>query len=643
MKINEIKINSYGNLKNKEINFKNGVNIVYGDNEKGKSTLLNCIVNMLYGTSKIKKGKDISDYDKYKPWNSEEFSGKMSYELDNGKKYEIFREFGKKSPQVYDENMEDISKSFSIDKSTGNEFFYEQTGVDEQTFISTVVSFQNEVELDNQTQNILLQKMANTSSTGSEEISYKKAIEKLNKKQLEEVGTNRSQGKTINVVMARINELQNQEHSLKQYENYKYEVEEKIGDLEKNFDEVKYKSEFLSKLKNINQNFGNEMQKLKYSEGKIDEIEGKIQALINEKENLKTNYKGIEQEKTKKCNIMPNIALVVILIAIAIIMFITLKENKIIAFIPILLAAVMLGITSSKYKKSKKKSRAMQKEYERVNDFNNSIQRRAYEIDAQIEILEKNKDEYVSEAERIRNENIKNINNLKENLKSEYSNKINISSMLYYFNTTDLTDEIEKNQRILNDSNLELHRLNLDKDNIVPKLNELVENEETMEYLKEELQALNKKNDAINMVKEIIEISYQKMRSEVTPKFTDNLSRNMSYITENKYNKVVFSESEGILVEMPNGEYKNANLLSKGTIQQLYIAFRLSLVDEICQEKMPVIFDEIFAFCDDTRMQEMLKIISTYSNEHQIILFTCTNREENILKNINIEFNKVVL
>jgi len=82
LKIEEMKVNSFGKLKNKEINLSNGVNLVYGNNEAGKSTLLKFIHNTFYGTSKNKKGKIFSDYDLYKPWNTEEFSGKISYKLD---------------------------------------------------------------------------------------------------------------------------------------------------------------------------------------------------------------------------------------------------------------------------------------------------------------------------------------------------------------------------------------------------------------------------------------------------------------------------------------------------------------------------------------------------------------------------------
>ena len=79
---------------------------------------------MFYGTLKNKKGKKISNFDKYKPWVGEDFSGKIEYELDNNSKYEIFRDFNKKNPIIYNEQKEDISKEFNIDKAKGNEFFY---------------------------------------------------------------------------------------------------------------------------------------------------------------------------------------------------------------------------------------------------------------------------------------------------------------------------------------------------------------------------------------------------------------------------------------------------------------------------------------------------------------------------------------
>ena len=96
MKINKLQINSYGKIKNKEIDFNERINIIHGKNESGKSTILKFITNSLYGISKNKNGREYSDFEKYKPWQTEEFSGKIEYELDNNEKYEVFRDFRKK-------------------------------------------------------------------------------------------------------------------------------------------------------------------------------------------------------------------------------------------------------------------------------------------------------------------------------------------------------------------------------------------------------------------------------------------------------------------------------------------------------------------------------------------------------------------
>ena len=189
MKINKIKINSYGKIKNKEIKLNNNLNIIYGKNESGKSTILNFIFNILYGIQKNKNGKEISDYEKYKPWDSDEFSGKITYELDNKNKYEIYREFNKKNPNIFNEQGEEISNKFNINKKNGNEFFVEQTNIDSKMFLATSISLQQEVKFGKDIKSMLLQKISNMLGTGQDNISYKESIDKLNKLQFEKIGT----------------------------------------------------------------------------------------------------------------------------------------------------------------------------------------------------------------------------------------------------------------------------------------------------------------------------------------------------------------------------------------------------------------------------------------------------------------------
>lgn len=640
MKIDEMKINSYGKLHEKEIKLDNGINIIFGENEQGKSTLLNFIVNMFYGTSRNKKGKDISDFEKYKPWNTEEFSGKIKYTLDNNQKYEVFREFNKKNPKIYNSSTEDVTKNYSIDKNLGSQFFLEQTNVDEQTFTSTFVSFQNEVEIDGQTQNILLQKIANTSSTGDDNISYKKAIEKLNKKQLEEIGTMRSQEKPINIVINELKKLNDENESLKKYENYKYEIEEKKYNIENEIRNLNSKYEVAKKITNINQEEQIEKEKLKYNEEKIDELEENIEKLLQKKEEIYRNKRIINENKNVKVNIIPYIFIIIIGIVIGIAGSIF---KYYITLIPTIISMIIFAIGINKIKKTKLINITQKNEYEKMSNENNEIEKKIYEINGQIDLLEKSRANQINETEQIKNKILKDINIKKDNIRM-YSSNIDITELNKLLNSNNIQYELEVIQNNINQKNMELHRLILDKENIMPKIEQLAQNEEKIIYNSEIYQDLKKKNDCINLAKQYIDIAYQKMKNSVTPKFTDNLSKNISSITNNRYNKIKINEDDGILVELGNGEYKNANRLSKGTIQQLYLAFRLSMIEDIAQENMPIILDEIFAYYDNKRMNDTLKnIYEKYGNTHQIILFSCTEREEMALKDLKINFNKVVL
>ena len=266
MKINKLKINSYGKLKEKEINLENGINLIYGENEAGKSTLIKFIINSFYGISKNKKGKEFSDYEKYKPWTGEEFSGKINYELDNKEKYELFRDFNKKNPKIFNENMEEITKEFNIDKNKGNEFFYEQTKIDEDLFLSTLAINQKEVKLEKQTQNILIQKIANLVGTGDDNISYKRAIDRINRRQLDEIGSERSREKPINIISRKIEELENEKKELEKYRDYKYNFEDEENNLNDEILKLENENNFLIEIKLLNENEKIEKEKINIKE-----------------------------------------------------------------------------------------------------------------------------------------------------------------------------------------------------------------------------------------------------------------------------------------------------------------------------------------------------------------------------------------
>lgn len=655
MKINNLKINSYGKLKDKEINLKNGINLVYGPNEAGKSTLIKFIINSFYGISKNKKGKEISDFDKYKPWQGEEFSGKVEYELDDNSKYEIYRDFSKKNPKIFNESMEDISKEFNIDKNRGNEFFYEQTKIDEDLFLSTLAINQNEVKLEDQSQNFLVQKIANLAQTGDDNTSFKRVIDRLNRRQLDEVGTERSREKPINVISRNIQNLETEKQELEKYKNFKYEYEEKENSLEEEILKLEKENNFLREVKNLNEKENIEKEKIKIKENIKNENIEKINLLKNKINNLKNNNKNIlekylennsgkiKNNKLNKNKLIKKLNIIFIfLIIINIIQFIFIKNNY---FKYIFLLTVPTFLIFYIFLINKENKKIKNKEKIEKNNFEN-INLELIKLENEKKILENNFNNLNEELNKIKNNFILNNNLEKEKIKNNYLNKIEenkINNFLEEKNYEKIYFELENLQKEINNVKLKLHSLDLDKKNIEPKLENLSKIEEDLVNNNNKMLTLQKLNMSINLAKEVLNDSYNKMRNSVTPKFTENLSYTISKITNSKYKKVMFNETEGLIVELENGDYIPVNRFSVGTIDQLYLSLRLSMIDELSNEKVPILLDEAFAFYDDNRLENILLYLNNEFKDRQIIIFSCTNREKNILEKENVKFNFINL
>ncbi len=636
MKINKIKINSFGKLRNKEIEFKNGINILYGENESGKSTIMNFIKNTLYGISKNKKGKEISDYDKYKPWGKEEFSGKLEYTLDNNEKYEIYRDFNKKNPKIYNENSEDISKEFNINKKTGNEFFYEQTKVDEELFLSTVGMLQSEIKLEKNNQNILVQKLANLASTGDDNVSYKRAIERINRRQLDEIGTDRSKEKPINLLKKQIQDLEINKINLEQYQNKKYEIEENEKKLLNDLNNLKNENNYYNEIKLLIENKKIEKEKINIKENINKENNEKINLLKKEIEekNKKINIEKNKNNLKSKNTINKKIKIYFLFLIIINIILLFILKNK---FKYIILISIPIYLIISLIIKNKTNKKIRNNINQEINEKINEIKIKENEIN----LIKINNEKLENEIKKLNNEfNLKNNLEL-EKIKIKYKNLINENKMSEKNNYENINLKLGLIQSKINDTQIEIHKLKLEKESVEPRLDKLAQIEEQLNNNYEKLNNLNNLNDSMEYAKNILEKSFEKMKNSVTPKFTNNLSETISQIFNNKYSKVKFNEENGLIVELENGDYVPADRLSIGTIDQLYLSLRISMIDELSEEKLPLFLDESFAYYDNNRLENALKYITNNLESRQTLIFTCANREKEILDKMGITYNYI--
>lgn len=563
MKIKSLKINAFGNLKEKEIEFNNNINIVQGSNESGKSTLLKFITNIFYGTSKNKKGKEFSDYDRYKPWASEEFSGKLNYTLDNQKSYEVFREFGKKNPKIYNEDLEDISKEFTIDKTYGNQFFVEQTSVDEEMFYSCLVSMQQEVKLDKNVQNSMLQKVANLAGTGDDSISYKKAQDKINKKQVEEIGTLRTQGRPINIIKDEKFKLQDEIGELEEFKQRKQEIEVEKQEKQETIIKIEERLDLIKKVKETKEKQKLEEEKLKISENIKQSQEERKQELQKERERLlkqQENIKPQQQENIKTNSTKRNIYISMLIIStlIEILISIFIKNVIIMAiFAVIIIFSIVLLLVENKKQKQNKIAKKQENKKELLEK--EEIQKKLEKLEAEIKVLQSN----IEDQEKEIKERKQTIDETKKAEIEKILQKSNQKELVEeLFKNSSVQNELEKLQEETNHQKLEYHSLELEENTINPKLEKIALLEEQLEELNEREESLEKANQAIELAKEILEISYQKMKQNVTPKLTEELSKNIEKISNGKYTKISLHEEQGIIIEKENGEYAEAEKLS---------------------------------------------------------------------------------
>ena len=605
MQINKININNYGNLSNKEINLDNKINIIYGKNEAGKSTLLNFIESMFFGANKNKDKKLIPDFDRYNPWNNGEYSGTIDYQLENGEEFHIYRDFKKKNPQILNKLGKDISQEFNIDKKNGNQFFTEQTGMDRSLIDSTIITEQNQVELDEGTQNQLLQKIANLSESGEEELSYKKIMDKLNKILLNEVGTERSQLKPLNITISKIDDYQNKIQDIKQYENERFEITQEIADIQEEINKESENRNIYDEVKKIIDNDKIEQEKIDEKYKTVKENKAKMEQYKEELDKTE-NEKNAERKKQFKIRILANVILSIIAISLVL-----LPRNIILVAIPILI--VLFIIINMKHSKNEDNTSELTNKLEFLKNTTNSIEN-------EIKTMQ---DELYKKDEAEKNRIITKCNN--EDISSLFSSKID--------------EVISENTRSVEQNEIKKHKLEIDKQEIEKKFEKLAEYEENLEIEKRRLEELEHKQKIIKETMEILNKSYEDMKENVAPKFNKNLSKNIEVFSNEKYKEITITDK--IFVKLDNGENVPIEKLSTGTIEQIYLAFRLSVIEEISKEKMPIVLDEAFAYYDDERLLQTLKFLDIISN--QIIILTCTKREKSLLDKAQIRYNLIEL
>ncbi len=176
MRIDKLGLRAFGKFHNKTVDLKSGVNVLFGPNEAGKSTIAGFILyRQFYGLPSARSAKDKALRARFIPWGEEDVSGFMDVTDEAGERYRIDRTGEKKVRITSLFTGKDIPLPRAM--QPGDYFF----GVNEKTFVSTVFVKQSELALSESPKELedITSRLKNLIVSGDEGVSAEKAAKAL--------------------------------------------------------------------------------------------------------------------------------------------------------------------------------------------------------------------------------------------------------------------------------------------------------------------------------------------------------------------------------------------------------------------------------------------------------------------------------
>lgn len=176
MRINSLYISAFGGIKNLKLDFSEGFNVIYGDNENGKSTIMAFIKMMFFGSDRGSTQVSKSIRKKSTPWDGSQMAGSVDFEH-SGKRFRLEREFrtSNSTDKVTLIDL-DLGTRQTVPADIGTKFFGLSPAAFERSVFIGQFGFP---ESDTSAEGELNSRLSNIALTGEESVSFETVYKRL--------------------------------------------------------------------------------------------------------------------------------------------------------------------------------------------------------------------------------------------------------------------------------------------------------------------------------------------------------------------------------------------------------------------------------------------------------------------------------
>lgn len=608
MKILDVYINGFGKFHGKNLTFQKGLNIVYGNNEAGKSTIHTFIRSMLFGIERQRGRAARNDvYSRYEPWeNSGTYEGQIRLEHKDHI-YRIERTFqkNKKEFKIVDETAgreQEPTKSFLDDLLCG---------LSETAYNNTVSIGQLKSATDDGMVTELKNYIANLNTTGNLALNITKATSllKSQKKELEAQMVPEA-ARTYTSLLSEIRNTEKEiaspkyENQIQTYQKLRSEVKTDLEVFQKEKEELIKKAAKGRQVLASNQ-FRDQESILAYSKKTQEHFDAYIEA------------KEASSKKTRKVSSVFSLILASLLLLCSGLLYYMGESNYFTAYYGIdlfLLLGIFLGtailfylIGLILYLKLRHSHKDMEMSSKILQEI---LSRHLGDTDIctdSIRAFQNRMAEFtrlctaVSKSEAAVNQKAAEIEELNKKLEN-------------------CGETIEVQQKSQWELEKKLEHLSNCKTQAEGLKHIIAENDRIREEISAVDLALDTMTNLSSSIRDSFGLYLNKTASDLISGITGGIYTSMS-VDENLN---VFLNTKTKLVPLEQ--------VSSGTMDQVYLALRLAaaMLIQTGSERMPFIFDDSFVLYDEDRLRIALKwLINTYND--QMIIFTCHRREAQML------------